>query len=106
MCPLLLYILPKEKLSRNHEKCFSFHPKSFFGLAIFIFCNFFPFLFLVSGLRKSDKNVIIMTSRFSLHKLAKVIFGITQETLLKHQNCLGVRSLKGNMFATFRETGS
>ena len=47
-----------------------------------------------------------MTSRFSLHKLAKVIFGITQETLLKHQNCLGVRSLKGNMFATFRETGS
>ena len=81
MCSLLLYILLKESLPKNHEKCFSFHPKSFFGLAIFIFCNFFHFYFLVSGLRKSDKNVIIMTSWFSLHKLAKVIFGIAQESL-------------------------
>ena len=39
-----------------------------------------------------------MTSRIGLHKLADVMFGMTQNLALNNQNCPGDRSLKKEFF--------
>ena len=76
---------------KNYEECFLFHSKNSFILEIFKFSQFF-LSFPHFPNSKEQMKVEFMMSWIDLHKVADVIFGITQRAFY-HQTWTGNTSL-------------